>query len=96
MSLMIIGADNLGSIKENVKEIGFNEVRHLSGRSKSAFRNFQIPIDTDMILVLTDYIHHSAMKLVKQEAKDKNIDIVFARRSWSAIYKKLEARQMCS
>ncbi|MTI60103.1 MAG: DUF2325 domain-containing protein [Firmicutes bacterium] len=94
MSLMIIGADNLGSIEENVRDIGFTEIIHLSGRSKSAFRNFQLPVDIDMVLVLTDYIHHTAMKKVKREAKDKNVDVIYARRSWAAIYKKLERRQM--
>ncbi len=93
MSLMIIGADNLGNIKNNVKDIGFTDVRHLSGRDKGVFRNFQVPVGIDMILVLTDYIHHTAMKSVKREAKEKNIDIVYARRSWAAIYKKLDERQ---
>lgn len=95
MSLMIIGADNLGSIEDNIKDIGFTDVKHLSGRSKSTFRNFQLPVDIDMILVLTDYIHHSAMKSVKREAKEKDVDVIYARRSWAAIYKKLEERQMC-
>ena len=96
MSIMIIGADNLGNIKDNVKDIGFTDIIHLSGRSKGDFRSFQLPIDIDMILVLTDYINHTAMKVVKREAKDKNIDVVFAKRSWASIYKKLEKRQLCS
>ncbi|SFL87523.1 DUF2325 domain-containing protein [Halanaerobium salsuginis] len=95
MSLMIIGADNLGSIKKNVKSLGFSQITHLSGRKKSKFRNFQIPIGVDMILVMTDYIHHTAMNKVKQEAKDNDIDVIYARRSWSSIYKKLENRVPC-
>jgi hypothetical protein len=48
-----------------------------------------------MILVMTDYIHHTAMNKVKQEAKDNDIDVIYARRSWSSIYKKLENRVPC-
>lgn len=96
MSLLIVGADNLGNIEDKVKNIGFNDIMHLSGRNKSSFRGFNMPVDIDMVLVLTDYIHHSAMKKVKKEAKDKNIDIIYARRSWSSIYKKLERCKICS
>lgn len=96
MSLLIIGADSLGNIRDNIKKIGFTDIMHLSGRNKSVFRGFKIPVDIDMILILTDYIHHNAMKKVKKEAKDKSVDVIYARRSWSAIYKKLEQSRICS
>ena len=94
MSLMVIGADNLGNIKNNIKSLGFNDIKHVSGRKNSAFRSFKLPVNIDMILVLTDYINHTAMKTVKQEAKDKNVDVIFSRRSWASIYKKMERRQL--
>lgn len=90
MSLMIVGADSLGSIRDNVKNLGFDKINHLDGRKKSKFRNFEIPADTDFVLVMTDYINHAVMKKVKKAAKENGINVIYARRSWSAIYKKLE------
>ncbi|TDO94694.1 hypothetical protein DFR79_10269 [Halanaerobium saccharolyticum] len=95
MSLMIVGADNLGSIRDNVKDLGFEEITHLSGRKKSKFRNFEIPADTDFVLVMTDYINHAVMRKVKSAAKERGVSVIYARRSWSAIYKKLERRAIC-
>lgn len=96
MSLMIVGADNLGSIRDNVKNLGFDKINHIPGRKKSKFRNFNIPADTDFVLVMTDYINHAVMNKVKKAAKDKGISIVYARRSWSSIYKKLKKRSICN
>lgn len=95
MSLMIVGADNLGSIKKNVKDLGFKKITHLSGRKKSKFRNFEIPVNTDFILIMTDYINHAVMKKVKRAAKESNVKVIYARRSWASIYKKLERRAVC-
>lgn len=92
MSLMIVGADNLGSIRKNVKNLGFEEITHLSGRKKSKFRNFEVPADTDFILVMTDYINHAVMQKVKRAAKASGVNVIYARRSWSAIYKKLQRK----
>ena len=94
MSLMVVGADNLGSIKSNIESLGFDDIKHISGRKKSVFRSFKLPVNVDMVLVLTDYIHHSAMKKVKQEAKEKDVNVIFSRRSWASIYKKMERRQL--
>jgi len=92
---MIVGADNLGSIRKNVRDLGFEEITHLSGRKKSKFRNFEIPVNTDFILIMTDYINHAVMKKVKRAAKDSNVKVIYARRSWASIYKKLERRAVC-
>ncbi|PTV98882.1 hypothetical protein C8C76_11313 [Halanaerobium saccharolyticum] len=92
MSLMIVGADNLGSIRDNVKNLGFEEIIHLDGRNKSKFRNFEIPAETDFVLVMTDYINHAVMRKVKKAAKASEVSVIYARRSWASIYKKLERR----
>ena len=60
MSLMIVGADNLGSIRKNVRDLGFEEITHLSGRKKSKFRNFEIPVNTNFILII--YVWRAKIK----------------------------------
>ena len=92
MSLMIVGADNLGSIRDNVKSLGFGEIIHLDGRKKSKFRNFEIPVEIDFVLIMTDYINHAVMRKVKKAAKESEVSVIYARRSWASIYKKLEKR----
>ena len=89
---MIVGADNLGSIRNNVKSLGFEEIIHLDGRKKAKFRNFKIPVEIDFVLVMTDYINHAVMSKVKRAAKASKVSVIYARRSWASIYKKLERR----
>jgi hypothetical protein len=40
-----------------------------------------------MILVLTDYVNHNLAKTVKSQAKDRELPILFCKRSCSAIAK---------
>ena len=89
---MIVGADNLGSIRNNVKSLGFEEIIHLEGRKKAKFRNFKIPVEIDFVLVMTDYINHAVMRKVKRAAKDSGVSVIYARRSWASFYKKLQRR----
>lgn len=90
MSLFIAGGDGLGKIKNKMKKLGFNDIIHFPGRRKSEHRNFQLPNEVDMVLVLTDYINHSLMQKIKDEARSKDVKLLFAKRSWSSIHKKLE------
>jgi len=42
--------------------------------------------------VMTDYINHAVMRKVKKAAKASEVSVIYARRSWVSIYKKLERR----
>lgn len=90
MSLFIAGGDGLGKITHKMKKIGFDDIIHFPGRKKSVYRNFQLPSEVEFVLVLTDYINHSLMQKIKDEARSKDIKLLFAKRSWSSIHKKLE------
>ncbi|MCK8826677.1 DUF2325 domain-containing protein [Natroniella acetigena] len=87
MSVLIIGGDNLGKIPAKLTKLGAELIRHTTGRK---CKNCVIPSDTDMILVLTDYVNHNLCEMAKCNAKKCQIPILFSRRSWSCIYKKLE------
>lgn len=90
MSLLIVGGDHLGSIEKNVKELGFTNIVHYTGRNKGMLRDFKIPNHAYLVLILTDYIHHTAMKKVKKMAKNSGYQLVFAKRNWSEIHSKLK------
>lgn len=92
MSIMIVGGDSLGSIEKNVKELGFDDIKHLTGRKKSKFRNLYLSQEIDLVLVMTDYINHAVMKKVKKAVKSQDLNVVYAKRSWASIYKKLKLK----
>ncbi len=84
-SLLIVGADHLGSIPKKLKEMGFNQITHLNGRKVQMVKR-DIPSNTDLILVLTDYINHNLIGVLKRRALEQDVPICYAKRSWCSIY----------
>jgi hypothetical protein len=68
--------------------LGFTDVKHLTGRKKN-HKTLDMPEQVDIILVLTDYVSHGLAVKVKEEAREKGVRTVFARRAWSHIAKVL-------
>lgn len=87
MSVLIVGGDHLGSIPRELTRLGATRIVHLTGRDQSGFRN-ELP-ESDLIIVLCDYASHNITQRIKNLAKSKSIPILFAKRSWSSIYQKL-------
>ncbi|GMB09893.1 hypothetical protein EDD69_11545 [Thermolongibacillus altinsuensis] len=83
-SLLVVGADHLGSIADKLKSSGFREIIHLDGRKVNMVKR-QIPEHVDIVFVMTDYINHNLAKVIKQKAKDQEKPIYFVKRSWSSI-----------
>lgn len=90
MSIVVVGGDHLGGIKDKLKEFGVTELLHVPGRKKLDFRKIPLSSQPSCILVLTDYINHNMMTRLKNEAKSLSIPLVFARRSWSTIEQKMK------
>jgi hypothetical protein len=88
MSVLIVGGDHLGSIPKQLKKIGVDNIKHMSGRNRNVIKR-GMPMTMDLIIVLHDYVNHNLANVTKKQAKDYNIPVVFAKRSWSSIYKKL-------
>lgn len=76
-----MGGDRLGGIKEKLNKNGFESIGHISGR-KSSDKKVKIPQDTDLILVLVDYVGHSLTESIKKESKRNGIKVAFSKRSW--------------
>ncbi len=91
MSVLIVGGDHLGSIPKELKKIGVDDIRHMNGRKKNVIKK-GMPMTMDLIIVLHDYVNHNLANVTKKQAKECNIPVVFAKRSWSSIYKKLPNR----
>ncbi len=89
MSILVVGADHLGGIEKNLASLGFTQIRHVSGRKATQIAT-EIPRGTDMVLVLTDYVNHNLASAVKEQAKQRQVSVVFARRSWSWVSRKID------
>lgn len=89
MSILVIGGDRLGNITDKLKESGFNKIDHVTGRKKGD-RKIKIPDNTDLVLVLTDYIGHNMAEIIKEESRRNDVTVMFSRRSWSYMYKNIE------
>ncbi|GEM_PF-1687054 len=89
MTVIVIGGDHLGSIDDQLKEQGFEKIKHLTGRKKSPVTEM-ISDRVALVLVLTDYVGTNLSRVVKNEAKKHDIPVIFARRSWSCIAKEME------
>ncbi|MFQ5963368.1 MAG: DUF2325 domain-containing protein [Candidatus Scalinduaceae bacterium] len=88
MSVLIVGGDHLGSIPKELKKIGVDDIRHMSGRNKNVIKK-GMPLTMDLVIVLYDYVNHNLTDVIKKSARELSIPVIFARRSWSSIYKKL-------
>ncbi|WP_332697998.1 DUF2325 domain-containing protein [Halalkalibacter lacteus] len=84
-SLLIVGADRLGSIPKKLEEYGFDEIIHVSGRKVQMVKK-EIPTHIDLVLVLTDFINHNLTGVLKKKATEQAIPICYAKRSWCSIY----------
>ncbi len=90
MSVLIIGADYIESIRKELQKRGIGEIYHVPGRKASEERKRKIPKKVDLILVLCDYLNHNTLKSLKKQAKKDKIPIIFSRRSLGHVIKALE------
>ncbi len=93
MSVFIVGGDRLGKIPHNLRQLGFDRVHHFKGRKKIAVGKLNIPEETGLVIVLTDYVNHTVARMIKEQARGKNTPVVYAKRSWTHIYQKLKLSQ---
>ncbi|SNS18914.1 hypothetical protein SAMN05446037_1005185 [Anaerovirgula multivorans] len=94
MKALLIGADRLGNIPHTLTEYGIKDYTHWTGRKKG-MRNFEIPTETDMIIVFYDFIEHNITQIVKEKAKQNKIPCVFSRRACSDLVKQLNNCSGC-
>ena len=85
MTITIIGGDRLGNIPARLEENGFTQVAHLTGRKQISVEK-QLCGNTDLVLVLTDFVGTDLSRSVKQTAKKQGVSVAFSRRAWSCIY----------
>lgn len=84
MTILVVGADRLGSIPEKLKEKGIEEIIHWTGRGKKQEKK-QIPERVAEIIVFCDFIKHNLVNHIKRQSRQKNIPVTFTKRSLSCL-----------
>lgn len=88
MTVLVVGADRLGNIEAFFRDRGYREILHVTGRKASdAARH--IPANVHMVVVFTDFVSHNLARVIKAQAKARNIRVIFSKRSCSALAKTL-------
>ena len=73
---LIVGGDQIASIKEELKNFGITEINHWSGRKVGDGKKV-IPHDTKLIILITDWISHQFTHKIKQDAAKRGLQIIY-------------------
>ncbi|EGO61881.1 DUF2325 domain-containing protein [Acetonema longum] len=90
MSVMIVGADHLGTLEKKLQDMGIPVAAHVTGRNANDQSRIRIPKATSLVVVMTDYLNHNTARYIKKSAKSQGVPLVFAKRSWSDLQQQLE------
>lgn len=89
MTVLIVGADQLGNIPQELEKYGCEEVIHWDGRKKTAVKK-EIPTKVDMVVILHDFVGHVLMNSIKEKAQKMKLPLVYSKRSVTHIKEKLD------
>ena len=95
MAILVVGADNLGNIEKNLKELNGTEIVHVTGRNTAHRKCCSLPPAINLVLLLTDFVNHNTAKVYKKQAKMSGVPVICAKRSWCAIEQKIGQAGLC-
>jgi hypothetical protein len=84
MSILIVGADRISALIPHLEEIGATRITHWPARNSKVTKNI-IPEHVNAVLFFTDFLHHTAARKIKSQAKQLGIPTVHSRRNWSEL-----------
>ncbi|HKQ26671.1 MAG TPA: DUF2325 domain-containing protein [Burkholderiales bacterium] len=86
MNAVVVGADRLGNIPDSLADLGIHIERHITGRASAHQRSLAaLPKDTQLLILLTDFLNHNAMKSYRNQAQMQGIPVIACRRSSSCL-----------
>lgn len=86
---LIVGGDRIEGIKQVLEGYGMSKIAHWAGR-KAGDSNKVIPRDTQLIVLVTDWVSHSFTAKVKKDATKRGIHIVYTPNGPTALKTRLE------
>jgi len=83
MSVLVLGGDKIDPIRQVLMELGVDNIIHWTARNQKNGRKKDkvIPSKVNMVVMLTNFLNHNAMKHYRAEAKAKALPIVYATRN---------------
>jgi len=84
MSVLLIGGDKVSNITSLLKSLGVTKTTHWDSRKNSTSHK-SIPMDTDAVIMLTDFLKHNTMSYFKKSAKKQNIPLICSRRGVASV-----------
>lgn len=83
MSVLILGGDKIEPIRKTLIDLGVDDIVHWTARNQKNGRkkDKHIPSKVNIVLMLTNFLNHNAMKHYKHEAKAKDLPVVYATRN---------------
>ena len=86
---LIVGGDQIASIKQELKNYGITEINHWSGRKVGDGKKV-IPHDTKLIVLITDWISHQFTYKIKQDAAKRGLQIIYTPNGPAALRARLK------
>lgn len=80
MAALIVGGDKVATIKDELFGRGIVDIEHWNGR-KPGEKYRVIPKNTELIVVVTNFINHSLASKIKKEAKRLNLPVMYSKNS---------------
>lgn len=87
-SILIVGGDKIQGIKNALSHFAVDDINHWSGR-KVGDSNKVIPQDTQLIVLITDWISHKFTKKIKENAAKRGLRIVYTPNGSAALLARL-------
>jgi hypothetical protein len=80
MAALVVGGDNIESLRDELHAQGIQQVTHWTGRKHGEKHNL-IPRNIELVVVLVNYVNHSLSSKVKKEAKRLRLPVIYSRNS---------------
>lgn len=94
MSALIVGGDHIESIRKAMADRGMARIEHWNGRKPGDLRK-SLPKETELIVVLYDYLSHTMLRKIKTDAAGTGIPVIHCRRSLGQLCRKLDEMEIC-
>ena len=86
MNAVVVGADHLGNIPDLLARFGSDMQCHITGRAPVHQRSLAAVLkNTQLLILLTDFLNHNAMKSYRGQAQMQEIPVIACRRSSSCL-----------
>jgi hypothetical protein len=86
---LIVGGDQIDGIKQVLASHGIEHVTHWSGRKVGDGKKV-IPYDTELIVLVTDWISHNFTHKIKQAAARRGVRIIYTPNGPAALRARLK------